>query len=377
MNLIDPSVMGLDIDKPIPSVKESSGKSSEPSIVEQKIKKGPPPPEALDNVTIEDDKNPNIENSEEDSDFSEDVTPPGQAPEVPSDPDEPIVTGATEEKPQSDARDYSIFDPADAPFLKKVPNGVFNHLKNRLPELYAAAKRVQELENSQKEASQFFGHPNGYLLHPDFEKQQVEFTKANFETQFWHEQLKAIKAGQVYWKLDGYDEKGEPKFSGPFNADGADDINMLGLYNQAVQKKASAEVALKNIQEGHKKFYDDQLGVVNREAEKYFAWRKNEKILDDTRIFGGTTTPKALRKQFLDTLPPAFKSFIPSDLGADLFLTANLMAKRIKELEAQVQSKKIENQTLQKVQPSVSSARTSKASKNSTLINLEEIDKDL
>lgn len=129
----------------------------------------------------------------------------------------PSSTPSTATNGQPAKRDYTIFREEDRAWAEKLPNAAFDAVKRRLPELYNAANRAEELEKRLQQNNipeSWHQHPNAYLLAPEFQTKQTLYKRAEFEQKHFDKQAIDVENGaETYKMLKGYDaETGEPVF---------------------------------------------------------------------------------------------------------------------------------------------------------------------
>lgn len=158
--------------------------------------------------------------------------------------DEPVVEEEVEEdnKQQQlnkDKRDYTGLTKEEIDYLKKLPNGVFNHvapLMKKINEERASWKPKQdEYEKYKKDPTRvpdnWYEHPEAYTLSPKFADLSKKYQQTDFEARHWEQQLINLRTAKAFVPLEGYDAKtGEYKFGAEVK-----DINDIDAARLEVQ----------------------------------------------------------------------------------------------------------------------------------------------
>lgn len=111
-------------------------------------------------------------------------------------------------------RNYEEFPEELRPVLKALNNQQFKAFAPKLKELHARAQKAQELENASAQSPKFFyEHPEAYRLDPVYNDLTTKIDYINYEQDHYSKALVAIKRGEPWQNLKGYDSRtGEPVF---------------------------------------------------------------------------------------------------------------------------------------------------------------------
>lgn len=162
--------------------------------------------------------------------------------ETPQQPDPAPVPG---EKPT--ARNYADYPEELHPVLKSLNNAKFAELAPKLKELHTQASRAKQLETDLAEARKgpqfFYEHPEGYKLSPEYAQVEQQLGMCDFEIEHWRNQLIAIKSGQPWTNLRGYQKNPqtgaiEPVFEtraplGDGKVDNAAEVAVMQILQQS------------------------------------------------------------------------------------------------------------------------------------------------
>lgn len=112
-------------------------------------------------------------------------------------------------------RDYSGVDDDDRNLFRDMSAASFQKLKP----LYIDYKKIQaeneQLKKGSAESAKqtFFEHPDSYQLTGEFRHNSTNLKLIDAETSHWKSQLAAIRNGQKWTALVGYNPDGSPKFA--------------------------------------------------------------------------------------------------------------------------------------------------------------------
>lgn len=142
----------------------------------------------------------------EQKEFAFDVPEPTTATPKETTPTPPTIP--------SGPRNYDEFPEELRPVLKALNNQQFKAFAPKLKELHARAQKAQELEVASTQSPKFFyEHPEAYRLDPIYNDLNTKIDYINFEQDHYSKALVAIKRGESWQNLKGYDSRtGEPVF---------------------------------------------------------------------------------------------------------------------------------------------------------------------
>jgi len=120
--------------------------------------------------------------------------------------------------PQPAGRDYSVFEPQDVELMKKLPNHLFNAMKERYTQVKEIAtqnaklnERIKQIESGALPES-YVQHPQAYTLSPEYTQAAQLHNQAQFEVGIVEKAINAIEMGLPYQVLTGYDAQDNPVF---------------------------------------------------------------------------------------------------------------------------------------------------------------------
>lgn len=246
------------------------------------------------------------------------------------------------------SRDYSIFKPEDAEFLKATPNQVFDYLKTRLPALYDNEKKSAEYQEQLAKLKEgrlpdsYYEHPNAYMLTPEFEQLSLKSDRVNFEQQHWMEQLERIESGQPFVELKGYNKQGQPVYSEPREAQSRDKVFAQQTLMAVQQAAMDIDNKLGSLQQGFGSRHQQDLNLIKEESKKRFPWLSDEKKLQDeiTLDDGKKASVKSIIEKAKSVLPASVRNHPLSDVFGNMYaatLMINQEGKKKDQLIAQLQ----------------------------------------
>lgn len=260
------------------------------------------------------------------------------------DPKTPTVAVDNKQPAQLPSRrDYSAFDAEEQKILKNLKNDHFAVLSKKLQEHKQVAAKVADLEGKLKVAQQtleskgiptnWYDHPEAYVLAPEFQEINTQHEKVTSEQDFYQQQLINVKDGKPWHKIQGYNQDGSPRFSAPIDPSNAAEVGLSNLLHKYSAEESRLKARAEGIQQGFKQQHSGAVTSVNT-------------FLDD-RI-------KALREEvrpgdqeysvFTKTLPPQLQgnALVPamSKMYGIIIKQAQYMAKLLEDVEKQ---KRIKN----------------------------------
>ncbi len=268
------------------------------------------------------------------------VEEPEQTLEEP--PVTPPVAPATPPAPPAE-RDYSIYPPEIAEALKKVPNHVFNAVRDAhakiVSETQAKVAKLPELEKQVAELQKgalptnYYEHPSAYQFDSRYQQASAIVQQAGFEENHWVSQLQRVKSGEDFvLNLTGFEEAtGKPVYDKiPVSAENSHLIESKIMQNlsqiQLAKQRAGEQVnqVVQQFQNESKQIN----GWINQQNEKFFPKYKEV-----------DKTPRAKDYNFFkkEFLPPQLQNSPLADGMAKAYLTIldlqDAHAAALKEIE--------------------------------------------
>jgi hypothetical protein len=234
-------------------------------------------------------------------------------------------------------RDYSLFDQADVPALRAMPNAAFNHFKNRLP---AFQKQVTEANNKYKSLLENNGIPESYLEHPDavqltapYRQGVAKFERASNEEQVFQSVLEGLNSNQQVVKMPKmYDAQGNlvttdvvvtVQNKAQLIADVQQKLAKLGVSKETIANQ------VQQLQQTHQEKFKQTAQIVAMKEDEYFPMFKQGSEHWSPQL-------QTMHKEFVATLPPALRtSPLASPLGKS-YLLITALNNRTKALEEQI-----------------------------------------
>src|SRR3990167_604091 len=103
----------------------------------------------------------------------------------------------------SNRRNYGEFKDTDVPYLKKLPNGIFNHVAPLFKKLYEQESKVKSYEDAKAGVipESWYDSEDAYTLSTEYRKVVQGYQSAAFEISHWEQQLMKIEAGQPWQNI--------------------------------------------------------------------------------------------------------------------------------------------------------------------------------
>lgn len=141
-------------------------------------------------------------------------------------PDDPIKDKDVEKDQKlhgNTERDYSGFTNRQVKLLKRLDKGRFEVIGKEWRELNGvkdkAVALAVELEQQKKLLTeggipaQWYEHPDAYTLSKEFRDISTQYSRITEQDTFYQQQLLAVRGGQPWHAILGYDQQGNPRYS--------------------------------------------------------------------------------------------------------------------------------------------------------------------
>lgn len=234
----------------------------------------------------------------------------------------------SEESKESKAeRNYNGLDEKTASYLKKLPNGIYNHVRPLVDARISAEKELSEtktaLETLKKDPNRipdsWYDHNDAYTLSPEYLKLTENYSKATQEASHWKQQLINIETAlanpEEIDKIPWYDTKGTA-----YKASIAAKQEATEQYMRALQSQQSLQNQSSVIQRD----WNQKLGEAKNHYKQYDQFFDN--LIPELR------PSKDDFKTFMDALHPFDRNSRTADLGAKMFSTILQQGKYINKL---------------------------------------------
>jgi len=184
-----------------------------------------------------------------------------------------------EEVVDTDKRDYTGFDEAEIPLLKKMGNETFNRYKPIILEAKKLkseiATRDAELKNLREGKvilpENYNEHPNSFVLTPEFEVAAQDAQKANAILQHWETQLERFRSGEKTIQNIHIEPKtGELYLSKEVEITPKTEAELLRLLSMAQNQALQQQNRVSAIQTSHTSRYQNAVSWVKDFESKSF-----------------------------------------------------------------------------------------------------------
>jgi len=264
---------------------------------------------------------------------------------------DPLKEDEDDDEPKG--RTYEGFDDEDKQYAKQMSNAAYDHFTKKLQTLKAGKSTAEETQD-------LLSHPEAYSLNPEYQQLVTDYDKAAQEQAHWKKQLVAIRNGENWRSVEGYDKNGKMVHGREeFQPTAESEIDVQAALTEAQTMSKSFSQRAYSIQKNHATNYKDSVQMLEEEQRKQFKWLEDKEMgkkIIDIPNFGKTSINK-LRKTFLDVLPKVFSNHPMSELATNLWINNQIMAKQQMELTEKVKKQKRNKKDMLRSEP------TSKASK--------------
>lgn len=264
---------------------------------------------------------------------------------------DPLKEDNEEDEPKG--RTYEGFDDEDKQYAKQMSNAAYDHFTKKLQTLKTGKSTAEETQD-------LLSHPEAYSLNPEYQQLVTDYDKAAQEKAHWRKQLVAIRNGENWRSVEGYDKSGKIVYGrDEFQPTAESEIDVQAALTEAQTMSKSFSQRAQSIQHNHATNYKDSVQMLEEEQRKQFKWLEDKEMgkkTIDIPNFGKTSINK-LRKTFLNVLPKVFSNHPMSELATNLWINNQIMAKQQLELTEKVKKQTRNKKDMLRGEP------TSKASK--------------
>lgn len=120
-----------------------------------------------------------------------------------------IVQPTVDDPENPDKRDYSKYLPEDAELLKKVPNHVYDQVKQRFEDFKAKEDKLKEYEQKQVPDS-FYENPDAYKLTDSYKQAEQQANITSILVDHYKNELNKLDTGEDITVFAGFNEQGQP-----------------------------------------------------------------------------------------------------------------------------------------------------------------------
>jgi len=214
---------------------------------------------------------------------------------------------------QSGSRDYSSFPPEVADALKKTPNSVFNTIrdfaeKSRQDVLAAQEELKTKLQGTIETKSldergiplNYSEHPHAYTLTPEYQVAQIQLSRADYEEQFWKEQLSRIESNEPWQDFRGwYEKSGQPAiYETPIeDFSGRAKAHIISELQKSQGTKAQFNNHIQQLAGSYQQRHKIAVAKIDDFQMKEIPWAKDEKAPQWENV-----------KKFVEHLPQEFNN---------------------------------------------------------------------
>ena len=189
--------------------------------------------------------------------------------------EEPVKEETPEVKPLPPTRDYSEIAQEDVEYFKKMGNATFARMKpiylehRKHQEIVSAKEQELTVLKSNALPTDYFSHPNGYLLDPSYGKLAQSEYLAREIANHWKQQLINVRTGKDWQDLK-YDEKGQLSKTEAKPASPEDEADILQQVTGTQMQWGKLQQDLQmHTQSFHKKHKED-VAFIDSVAKQYF-----------------------------------------------------------------------------------------------------------
>lgn len=248
---------------------------------------------------------------------------------------------------EKQARDLTGFSEEEASHLRQMSNAAFEFTAKLI-------KEKKELEKSKDNT--FLQHPDAYTLSPQYKELSSKTTLAQREGEYWTACLEQLEQGNPIRDLNGWNADGTPVLGTEYKPTTrlVEQVRlaMSNAYNIAQQSAKELQAYPQQFKTNIQK----DLGTIQEERAKRFAWVADPKFLDYTLDMGdGNEVPiKEIRKNFIDWFPPYLQSNPATEAAADLFVAFRIQSLELEQARNGQKTAEVKQEEIKRGEPSSS-----------------------
>ena len=194
------------------------------------------------------------------------------------------------------SRNYEGLPPEVVELLKELHNTPYSKYRELLPKWFEGYNRSTELEEKLKTAQSpnvqwWYDNPNAYLLTEEYTKAAQEAETVQFEATHYQRQLQAVKEGQPWREIRGYDKDGSPVYTvHQARDDGRIDTQAEAYLTSALATLGSmqqqAQYKLNTVQQQFAQKAQQSGAILQEIEDKVFATMKDmSKLSEEDRKY--------------------------------------------------------------------------------------------
>ena len=150
------------------------------------------------------------ESTEEETEETEEESDEEEKDEKPEEESEELTTEEVlgdplkdkEEEKDEKGRTYEGYDDEDKQYAKQMSNSAYEHFSKKL-------QKLKTEKSSAEETQDLLSHNEAYSLNPEYQQLVTDYDKASQEQAHWKKQLVAIRKGDPWRSIEGYDKNGK------------------------------------------------------------------------------------------------------------------------------------------------------------------------
>ena len=167
---------------------------------------------------------------------------------------DPLKEDDKEDEPKG--RTYEGFDDEDKQYAKQMSNAAYDHFTKKLQTLKAGKSTAEETQD-------LLSHPEAYSLNPEYQQLVTDYDKATQEKAHWRKQLVAIRNGENWRSVEGYDKNGKIVHGrDEFQPTAESEIDVQAALTEAQTMSKSFSQRAQSIQHNHATNYKDSVQML-------------------------------------------------------------------------------------------------------------------
>jgi hypothetical protein len=182
-----------------------------------------------------------------------------------------------------DGRDMKGFNEDERKAFRKMSNEAFNFLAPKYREAQGLKQQIDPLKQENETLKQqvqkagnvdplLFANPNGFIFTPEFSQASQGEQNFNYESQFWQNQLAALKSNKKPRLLQ---HNGQQYLAGPeMEPDGNTEALIINNITRANMGLQQCQQLQQNIRLGWQQQVVKDLDTIKRTEDAYFPWFK-------------------------------------------------------------------------------------------------------
>lgn len=241
--------------------------------------------------------------------------------------------------------DYSGYTEQEVVVLKNMSS----QSREVVSKMMKENKELSKLRNAD-----YLQNPNAYLLSPEYQQMQSEYTFATQEAMHWQDQLVKIEKGENWTPIIGVDEKtGKFVYGEPRVPTTQDKIQVTRAMNNCFSASERVQQAAFQLQQTYSERIKQDNARIHEVQAAQFGWVSKPELMESklTIASGAEKTLKQIKDDFLSMVPVYRRNTVEADVAANLWIALQIYGSELRELRAAKTVAEIKTEEVRRAEP--------------------------